>query len=68
MRNLMLLTLACLGLSACTTGGQKVLDNVAHCTRHYDGAVSAGILGGAQFSGTVKIDCEPKVPAPEPLV
>ena len=64
MRRATLLTLVCLGLSACGTTGQKVLDNVAGCTRHYDGAVTAGVLGGGQFVGTVKIDCNPKAPAP----
>jgi hypothetical protein len=60
----MLSILACLGLSACGTTGQAVLTNVANCTRHYDGAVTAGVLGGGQFVGTVKIDCGPKTPAP----
>lgn len=50
-------------LSACsTTTTGKMLDNLAGCERHYDGAVSGGMTGG-QFSGTVKIDCAGAAPA-----
>lgn len=58
-RCLRLLSLACLAvaLSACGTTGTKVLDNVSNdCARKYDGTITAGITG-AQFTGTVKIDC-----------
>lgn len=51
-------------LSACsTTTTTKMLDNLAGCERHYDGAVSGGMTGG-QFSGTVKIDCSEKAAQP----
>jgi hypothetical protein len=51
--------LACLMLAGCGSTGVKVLDNVSNdCARKYDGTISAGITGG-QFTGTVKIDCQP---------
>ena len=53
------LAASCLALAACeTTGGlgERVLENLQGCERHYDGAVAGGLTGG-QFSGTVKIDC-----------
>jgi hypothetical protein len=49
---------ACLALSACQSTGAQVLENLQGCERHYDGAVSGG-LTGAQFSGTIKVDCLP---------
>ena len=52
--------LACLALAGCGSTGTKFLDNVSNdCERHYDGAVSGG-LTGAQFTGTVKVDCQPR--------
>jgi len=57
--------LGCLGLAGCGTTGGKILENLQGCERHYDGAVSGGILGiGGQFSGTVQVSCPVKaVPA-----
>jgi hypothetical protein len=49
---------ACLSMSACQSTGAQVLENLQGCERHYDGAVSGG-LTGAQFSGTIKVDCLP---------
>jgi hypothetical protein len=49
---------ACLAMSACQSTGAQVLENLQGCERHYDGAVSGG-LTGAQFSGTIKVDCLP---------
>ncbi|MDZ4370209.1 MAG: hypothetical protein U1C74_02150 [Phenylobacterium sp.] len=45
-------------LTACgSTGtGAKVLENLESCNRRYDGAISAGITG-AQFTGTIKVEC-----------
>lgn len=53
--------------SACSsTATNHMLDNLAGCERHYDGAVSGGMTGG-QFSGTVKIDCtSPQTGVPQP--
>lgn len=45
-------TAAALGAAGC----QSVLTNLQACERHYNG-VSSASLTGAQFSGTVKIDC-----------
>lgn len=58
--------MCCFVLSACSsTATTHMLDNLAGCTRHYDGAVSGGMTGG-QFSGTVKIDCvQPQTGAPQ---
>lgn len=59
--------LCCFVLSACSsTATTHMLDNLAGCERHYDGAVSGGMTGG-QFSGTVKIDClSPQTGVPQP--
>jgi hypothetical protein len=62
---------ACLALAGCGSTGTKFLDNVSNdCERHYDGAVTGGITG-AQFTGTVKVDCQPSgraaAPAPAPI-
>jgi hypothetical protein len=57
--SLALIAAGALAMSACSTvTTTKVLDNLAGCERHYDGAIGASMAGG-QFSGTVKIDCTP---------
>jgi hypothetical protein len=69
LRTFALIGLSALCLTACSTTGQTVLNNVNQsCTRHYDGAISAGITG-ANFTGTFKADCtaagsKPPVAAP----
>jgi len=58
---------ACLVLAGCGSTGTKFLDNVSNdCERHYDGAVTGGITG-AQFTGTVKVDCQPSGRAAAPV-
>lgn len=63
------LSVIALALSLCgacsTLTTSHLLDNLQGCTRHYDGAVAAGMTGG-QFSGTVKVDCEPPGGTPAP--
>ncbi len=54
------LSIAALPLAGCNTVTQgHILDNLQGCTRHYDGAVN-GSLTGAGFTGTIKVDCDPK--------
>lgn len=63
MKKLIAAAAACVLLSGCGSTGAKVLDNVSNdCARKYDGTISAGITGG-QFTGTVKIDCQPRAQA-----
>lgn len=52
---------ACVALAGCSTStAGAVLSNLQGCERHYDGVISGAIVGGS-FSGSVKIDCPPKV-------
>jgi hypothetical protein len=63
----MIIAAACLGLTACGTTGTKVLENLQGCERHYAGNISGGALG-ADFNGTIKVDCLPakaEIPVPE---
>lgn len=56
MKTFLAIALA-VALSGCTTGGQAILKNIEGCERHYNGVFAAGVLGGANFSGSAKIDC-----------
>jgi hypothetical protein len=66
MKILAVLALA-LALAGCATADTRaILDNLQGCERHYNGVVSAGLVG-AGFSGSVKIDCNSgTVPPPAP--
>lgn len=56
---------ATLELAGCATADKAaILENLQGCERHYNGVVSAGVLGGAGFSGSVKIDCPSASPPP----
>lgn len=66
LKSFLLIAIA-VALSACTTGGQAILKNIEGCERHYNGVFAASLLGGQNFSGSAKIDCDPKF-APAPVV
>jgi hypothetical protein len=62
------ITLAVLAVTGCSSTGQKaLLDDLHGCERHYNGVVAAGVIGGANFSGSVKIDCPNAEPAKPPV-
>jgi hypothetical protein len=51
---------AAIVLSGCsTTGQQAILQDIQTCTRDYQGTVNAGVVGGGNFTGSVKIHCDP---------
>jgi hypothetical protein len=49
-----------LSLSACATADQKAFyKDIEGCQREYTGSVSAGVLQGGGFTGSVHIQCDP---------
>jgi len=63
---LALAAVAALALGGCATNDKMaVLSNLQGCERHYNGAVSAGVMN-AGFTGTVQIDCPAHKPPPLP--
>jgi hypothetical protein len=50
---------AAVALSGCASQGAAVLNDLQGCHRHYNGAVTAGIMGliAPNFTGSVDIDC-----------
>lgn len=53
-------------LTGCATpgSGTQFLDNLAGCERHYNGVVSAGLIGSG-FNGSIRVDCAPRGAAPQ---
>lgn len=60
IKAIIIIAAATVSLSGCATADQKAFyKDIEGCSREYTGAISAGVLQGGGFTGSVHINCDP---------